>query len=130
IIAVTSYALSGEGQKARAAGCDDYVPKPYSPRELLAKIRRTYLNRFAALHESAFDVVDGARSRHRSAIGWFVGDESHEGSRPHANYHDWFGYRQERVSGSRDRQQREGCCSEAAAAQPGAGVLQNVATLP
>src|SRR6266571_99961 len=23
---------------------------------------------------SAFDVVDGARSRHRSAIGWFVGD--------------------------------------------------------
>jgi transposase len=27
---------------------------------------------------AAFDVVDGARSRHRSAIGWFVGDESHE----------------------------------------------------
>jgi two-component system cell cycle response regulator DivK len=40
IIAVTSYALSCEGQKARAAGCDDYVPKPYSPRELLAKIRQ------------------------------------------------------------------------------------------
>ena len=39
IIAVTSYALSGEGQKARAAGCDDYVPKPFSPRQLLAKIR-------------------------------------------------------------------------------------------
>ena len=38
IIAVTSYALSGEGQKARAAGCDDYVPKPFSPRQLLAKI--------------------------------------------------------------------------------------------
>jgi two-component system, cell cycle response regulator DivK len=30
IIAVTSYALSGEGQKARVAGCDDYVPKPFS----------------------------------------------------------------------------------------------------
>jgi two-component system, cell cycle response regulator DivK len=40
IIAVTSYALSGEGQKARAVGCDDYVPKPYSPRELLTKIRQ------------------------------------------------------------------------------------------
>ena len=40
IIAVTSYALSGEEKKARAAGCDDYVPKPYSPRELLAKIRQ------------------------------------------------------------------------------------------
>jgi two-component system cell cycle response regulator DivK len=39
IIAVTSYALSGEEAKARAAGCDDYVPKPYSPRHLLAKIR-------------------------------------------------------------------------------------------
>jgi two-component system cell cycle response regulator DivK len=30
IIAVTSYALSGEEKKARAAGCDDYVPKPFS----------------------------------------------------------------------------------------------------
>jgi DNA-binding response OmpR family regulator len=33
-------ALSGENKKARAAGCDDYVPKPFSPRQLLAKIRR------------------------------------------------------------------------------------------
>jgi two-component system, cell cycle response regulator DivK len=40
IFAVTSYALSGEEQKARAAGCDEYVPKPYSPRQLLAKIRQ------------------------------------------------------------------------------------------
>jgi len=39
IIAVTSYALSGDEAKARAAGCDDFVPKPYSPRQLLAKIR-------------------------------------------------------------------------------------------
>jgi len=40
IIAVTSYALSGDEQKARAVGCDDFVPKPYSPRQLLAKIRQ------------------------------------------------------------------------------------------
>jgi two-component system cell cycle response regulator DivK len=40
IIVVTSYALSGDEDKARAAGCDDYVPKPYSPRELLVKIRK------------------------------------------------------------------------------------------
>ena len=40
IIAVTSYALSGDDGKAHAAGCDAYVTKPYSPRELLAKIRQ------------------------------------------------------------------------------------------
>ena len=39
IIAVTSYALSGDDKKAFAAGCDGYVTKPYSPRVLLAKIR-------------------------------------------------------------------------------------------
>ena len=39
IIAVTSYALSGDEDKARAAGCDDFVPNPYSPRQLLIKIR-------------------------------------------------------------------------------------------
>jgi len=39
IIVVTSYALSGDEGKARAAGCDDYVTKPYSPRQLLAKIK-------------------------------------------------------------------------------------------
>ena len=40
IIAVTSYALSGEEQMAQEAGCDAYMPKPYSPRQLLAKIRQ------------------------------------------------------------------------------------------
>lgn len=40
IIAVTSYALSGDEAKARAAGCDDYVTKPFSPRALLAKVRQ------------------------------------------------------------------------------------------
>ena len=39
IIVVTSYALSGDEEKARAAGCEAYVAKPYSPRALLAKIR-------------------------------------------------------------------------------------------
>jgi two-component system, cell cycle response regulator DivK len=38
IIAVTSYALSGDEAKARAAGCDGYIAKPFSPRELLAKV--------------------------------------------------------------------------------------------
>lgn len=39
IIAVTSYALSGDDKKAFEAGCDAYLAKPFSPRELLAKIR-------------------------------------------------------------------------------------------
>ena len=39
IIVVTSYALSGDDVKAFEAGCDAYVTKPFSPRELLAKIR-------------------------------------------------------------------------------------------
>jgi two-component system, cell cycle response regulator DivK len=39
IIVVTSYALSGDEEKAKLAGCDAYVAKPYSPRALLAKIR-------------------------------------------------------------------------------------------
>ena len=39
IIAVTSYALSGDEAKTRAAGCDGYIAKPFSPRQLLAKIR-------------------------------------------------------------------------------------------
>ena len=39
IIAVTSYALSGDDAQALAAGCDAYVAKPFSPRALLAKVR-------------------------------------------------------------------------------------------
>jgi two-component system cell cycle response regulator DivK len=38
VIAVTSYALSGDEEKARASGCDGYVSKPFSPRQLLAVI--------------------------------------------------------------------------------------------
>ena len=39
IIAVTSYALAGDEAKTRAAGCDAYIAKPFSPRQLLAKVR-------------------------------------------------------------------------------------------
>ena len=39
IIAITSYALSGDEEKARSAGCDAYITKPFSPRALLAKVR-------------------------------------------------------------------------------------------
>ena len=39
LVVVTSYALSGDEAKALAAGADAYVTKPFSPRELLAKVR-------------------------------------------------------------------------------------------
>ena len=39
IIAVTSYALSGDEEKTRRAGCDGYIAKPYSPRQILAMVR-------------------------------------------------------------------------------------------
>jgi len=38
IIAVTSYALSGDDRKALEAGCAAYFAKPYDPMALLAKI--------------------------------------------------------------------------------------------
>jgi two-component system cell cycle response regulator DivK len=39
VIAVTSYALSGDEAKSRSAGCDAYIAKPFSPRRLLALVR-------------------------------------------------------------------------------------------
>jgi len=39
IIAVSSFAMKGDEEKARAAGCDHYVTKPYSPLQLLRTIR-------------------------------------------------------------------------------------------
>ena len=39
VIAVTSYALSGDDVKALEAGCDAYVTKPFDPAELLEKIQ-------------------------------------------------------------------------------------------
>jgi len=39
VIAVTAHALSGAEEEARAAGCDGYISKPISPRQLLAKVR-------------------------------------------------------------------------------------------
>ena len=39
IIAVSSFAMKGDEEKARASGCDHYVTKPYSPMQLLRIIR-------------------------------------------------------------------------------------------
>ena len=39
IIAISSFAMKGDEDKARASGCDGYVTKPYSPVKLLGLIR-------------------------------------------------------------------------------------------
>jgi two-component system cell cycle response regulator DivK len=39
IIAISSFAMKGDEEKARASGCDRYVTKPYSPLQLLGIIR-------------------------------------------------------------------------------------------
>lgn len=40
IVVITSFALSGDREKAVEAGATGYLAKPYSPRELLALVRR------------------------------------------------------------------------------------------
>ena len=40
IIVITSFALSGDEQRAKDAGATAYLAKPYSPRELLALVRQ------------------------------------------------------------------------------------------
>ena len=40
VIAVPSDAMAGDEARARAAGCDNYVAKPYRPHQLLEAIRR------------------------------------------------------------------------------------------
>lgn len=40
VIAITSFALSGDDRLALEAGCNAYIAKPFRPRDLLEMIRR------------------------------------------------------------------------------------------
>ncbi len=44
VIAITSFALSGDDRLALEAGCNGYIAKPFRPRDLLEMIRR-YIGR-------------------------------------------------------------------------------------
>jgi CheY-like chemotaxis protein len=43
ILALTAYAMKGDEERARAAGCDGYIPKPIDTRELPELIARLLL---------------------------------------------------------------------------------------
>lgn len=47
IVAVTAHTLTGDREKCLAAGCDDYVGKPFDPQQLLA-VSEALLNRARA----------------------------------------------------------------------------------
>jgi len=47
IVAVTSYAMKGDDERALAAGCDDYVTKPIDT-DALAKLVARYMGRASA----------------------------------------------------------------------------------
>ena len=40
IIAMTAFAMSGDADRARAAGCDGYIAKPVSPADMIAIVQR------------------------------------------------------------------------------------------
>jgi len=40
IVALTAYAMVGDAERARAAGCDDYITKPLDRKLLLATLER------------------------------------------------------------------------------------------
>jgi CheY-like chemotaxis protein len=43
IIAVTSYAMAGDREKAMAAGCDGYIEKPIDPETFVSEVERFFL---------------------------------------------------------------------------------------
>jgi CheY-like chemotaxis protein len=41
IVALTAYAMKGDDERARAAGCDGYIPKPIDTRKLPKQVAET-----------------------------------------------------------------------------------------
>lgn len=40
IVALTAHAMKGDEERARAAGCDGYLTKPISPKQLVEEVKR------------------------------------------------------------------------------------------
>ncbi len=40
VLALTSYAMKGDAEKAFAAGCDGYITKPIDPDDFSAEVKR------------------------------------------------------------------------------------------
>ena len=65
VLALTAFAMAGDEQKAREAGCDGYITKPIDTRSLGARIREHLGNRLEAHAAAAGDsggAVDGMGS--------------------------------------------------------------------
>ena len=71
IIAVSSYAMKGDEEKARASGCDHYVTKPYSPVQLLRDHSR--ISRRAGVTQAAVPDQPTMTAAHRALI---AGDDA------------------------------------------------------
>lgn len=52
IVAVTAYAMSDDEERARAAGCDDYIPKPIDTQTFAARVAASLDRRDEGLLET------------------------------------------------------------------------------
>jgi CheY-like chemotaxis protein len=68
IIALTAYAMKGDEEKARAAGCDGYITKPIDTRTLPAVIAQ-YLRSSSAAPARAGVAKDGGLKMRRTPSG-------------------------------------------------------------
>jgi CheY-like chemotaxis protein len=52
IVALTAFAMKGDDQKARAAGCDGYMTKPIDTRRLSSQVQKFLENSKSSIHEN------------------------------------------------------------------------------